>query len=279
MIGSALQMESEYDSQATFIREVEPAANKRAHAVERTLRKAFARFLQQREVDIVLFRSMSAKQLAAVLCRYPMLLKPLLSICNLGARAVERDLGLRGVNTYEPRLTEQSAFVLAGYIMPFLPQEIELSSLVHLDRVEFIDKEVRTYKGNWEKRVRDRLNSVHPGFKKRSFVVDGERFEIDAAWPDTGDIRIAVDVKRIEAPRDIHKRCDEIVNKAAKYNSAFPRGKFAAVVYYPFVSQHENVASRLRSDNIDAAYFAGATDMSIETATTLLLAELWEKDK
>lgn len=124
------------------------------------------------------------------------------------------------------------------------------------------------------RRVRTQLDSVQSGFKKRTFTVDGERFEIDAAWPQTSDIRIAIDIKRIEAPRDIHKRCDEIVNKAAKYKSAFPGGKFAAVIYYPFVNQHESARSRLRSDDIDAVYFAGATELSIETAVKLLIAEL-----
>lgn len=43
-------------------------------------------------------------------------------------------------------------------------------------------------------------------------------------------IEHAVDVKRIEARRDIHKRCDEIVNKAAKFKRNYPRGTFIAFI-------------------------------------------------
>ena len=54
---------------------------------------------------------------------------------------------------------------------------------------------------------------------KRSFKWEGDSYEIDAASPIiTGaDIRYAIDIKRIEARRDIHKRSDEIVNKAVAY--------------------------------------------------------------
>ena len=62
-------------------------------------------------------------------------------------------------------------------------------------------------------------------FEKRKFEVDGEPFEIDVASPLVGEIKIGIDVKRIEARRDIHKRCDEIVNKANKSKSIFPNSK------------------------------------------------------
>ena len=220
---------------------------------------------------------MKANELGRAIAAYPSILKPLLAACNVAGRAIERDLGIKGLNTYEPRLTEENALVIAGYIKSFLPKDIELNALVHIDRVQFIDKEIRALKGNWEKLIVESLNRTLKGFRKRKFSIDDEEFEIDAAWPASDDIDIAVDVKRIEARRDIHKRCDEIVNKALKFKKRFPKGKFAAIVYYPFVSEHQNVRSRLSSQAINTVYFAGASPESIRTSTEMLLAELREE--
>jgi len=110
-------------------------------------------------------------------------------------------------------------------------------------------------------------------FKKRKFAVNDQKFELDAASPIEGKIQIGVDVKRIEARRDIHKRCDEILNKASKFKATFPDGKFAAVIYYPFVDEHLNVQSRLKSTLIDIVVFAGTQTESTNNAVqTLLIA-------
>lgn len=105
-------------------------------------------------------------------------------------------------------------------------------------------------------------------------VCGGEQFELDAATPGEGDIQIGIDVKRIEARRDIHKRCDEIVNKASKLKSAFSKARFGAVVYYPFIDEHVNIQNRLRSSDIDGVVFASGSDESIENAVRLLLSTL-----
>jgi hypothetical protein len=87
-------------------------------------------------------------------------------------------------------------------------------------------------------------------------------------------VEIAIDVKRIEARRDIHKRCDEIVNKSAKLKSAFREARFAAVIYYPFIDEQVNVQNRLRSATIDAVVFASESDDSIENAVRMVLSAL-----
>jgi hypothetical protein len=110
-------------------------------------------------------------------------------------------------------------------------------------------------------------------FKKRKFAVQKEEFELDAAAPATGPIRLGIDVKRIEARRDIHKRCDEIVNKAAKFKQSVKTAKFAAVIYYPFIDEHINIQNRLRSRHINGVFFASESDESIENAVRMLLGQ------
>lgn len=83
-----------------------------------------------------------------------------------------------------------------------------------------------------------------------------------------------MDIKRIEARRDIHKRCDEIVNKATKLKASFPQSKFSAVIYYPFVQEQVNIQNRLESPNIDGVVFASESEGSIENAVQLLLSKL-----
>lgn len=250
-------------------------ADKRLQTIETALREAFSGFIETREVEVIVFSGMTAFQLAEAIAGHPLILKPLLAACNIAARAIERDLSIKNVNTYRPRINEDQAKVIAGYIKPFLPPYLEIPCLSQIDKIAFIDKEIRKEKGRWEKLILENLNrfGIIP-FKKRKFRVEDEEFELDAASPEFGDINIGIDVKRIEARRDIHKRCDEIVNKAAKLKSASPACKFGAVVYYPFIEEHVNIQNRLRSDNIDCVVFASEAAESVENAVRLLLSTL-----
>ncbi len=204
-----------------------------------------------------------------------MILKPICAACNVASRAIERDLDICNLDAYKPRLSAEQVAAVAGYLKPFLPQEIAVAALTELDRHFFVDKQVRMLKGRWERAVRDSINEQSAlSFKKRAFRCDEERFELDIAAPPTDGIDVGVNVKRIEARRDIHKRCDEIVNKAAKFKRAFPSGKFAAVIYYPFTAEHVNVQHRLESPNIDAVVFASQSQEQLRTAIGLLVDRL-----
>jgi hypothetical protein len=268
-------MVDRYGSHREYMEWVKKDAAKRLVDTEEALRGAFARFIEQREVDVVVFSHMSVVDLAAAITSNPAILKPLLTLSSLAGRAIERDLGIKNLNTYAPRLTRDQASAIAGYLIPFLPEHAEIAAITTLDRVHFIDKEVRKSKGRWEKRVLKALNEHSAShFRKRRFEVSGERFELDAATPERGTIRVGIDVKRIEARRDIHKRCDEILNKATKFKVAVPGGQFAAVVYYPFINEHVNVRNRLRSSRIDTVVFASDSVESIENAVQTLLSTL-----
>lgn len=265
-----------YGTQADYMSWVERDAKKRESAIHSAIRGAFSRFVENRTVEVVIFEAVTATELAEALLQYPEILKPLMILSNVAGRAIERDLGVRNLNTYEPRLKPETASAIAGYLKPFLPSYAEIPTLVVLDKVEFVDKEIRKAKGRWERGVLNYLieSDIEGGFRKRKFKVEGETFEIDAANPEQGDVLIAVDVKRIEARRDIHKRCDEIVNKASKTKVRFPSAQFAAVIYYPFVAEHTNVQSRLTSENIDCVVFASDSLDSVKDAVSLLIATL-----
>jgi len=266
---------AEYGTHRDFMGSVEPSANARQDNIERALREAFSRYIEKRDVDVVIFSSMSASDLSEAIFSRPEILKPLFASCNIAARAVERDLGIKNLDTYSPRLNRDQSGIVAGYIKPFLPAYLEIPVLARIDRVYFIDSEIRKLKGAWEKSILAALNEYsQTEFRKRAFVVEDEEFELDAATPPEGDIRIGIDVKRIEARRDIHKRCDEIVNKARKLKTRYANSKFGVVVYYPFIEEHVNVQNRLRSPDIDGVVFASQSDDSITNAVRILLATL-----
>ena len=268
-------MPDKYGSHADYMDWVKEDADSRQEAIEGVLRKAFSTFIEKREVEVIVFSSMTAFDLAEAILNHPLILKSLLAVCNIAARAIERDLSIKNVDTYNPRLSGDQIKVIAGYIKPFLPSYLEIPALSKIDRVAFIDKEIRKGKGRWERRVLESLNQFAPShFYKRMFTSGGEKFELDAASPKSGDVEYGIDVKRIEARRDIHKRCDEIVNKAAKLKAAFPESKFGTVIYYPFIEEHTNIQSRLRSDNIDGVVFASETKETIDNAVRLLLSTL-----
>lgn len=264
-----------YDSHADYMGWVKTDADARAAEVRAMLIRAFARFVVLREIEVINFSAMTALDLAAVVQAEPRILKPLMACCNVAGRAIERDLDIRGLDTYAPRLSEVQAAAIAGYLKPFLPQELAIPALSELDRFFFVDKEVRARKGRWEQTIVESLNKqARHKFKKRRFEVGEESYEIDAAAPETGKIEIAIDIKRIEARRDIHKRADEIINKATKFKKKHPKSLFAVVVYYPFTAEHLNVQSRLESRYIDAVCFASHGAEQISVAIGLMVDRL-----
>ena len=268
-------MSGDYGSHRDYTDWVKEESSARQSSVENALRAAFVAFIEKREVEVIVFDNVSALQLAEAVIAYPLVLKAIISSCNIAARAIERDLGIRNLDSYAPQLTHDQAKVIAGYVKPFLPSWLEIPALLHIDRVLFIDKEIRKGKGRWEIEV-IRALSEYAGrtFRKRKFTEGGQEFELDAASPASGAVAVGVDIKRIEARRDIHKRCDEIVNKARKLKAAFPGAKFGVVIYYPFIEEHVNVKSRLESPDIDGVVFAAQTAESIESAARHLLAML-----
>ncbi len=264
--------------QGDLIGAVQADARQRSEEVACELRSAFADFVSSQEMEVIVFSDVTVDVLARGFRDHPTVLKPLLVICNVAARAIERDIDIKNLNTYSPKLSNDQAYAVAGYLKPFLPPHVTVEALCELDRTEFIDKEIRARKGRWEKLVLAALCAVSDrAFGKTMFDVAGEKFEMDAALRgDDGEIAIGVDVKRCEARRDIHKRCDEIVNKAQKLKQAYPSGRFGVVFYYPFIEEHGNVRERLRSPNIDSIVFASEAEESIRNAASLLLGKLME---
>jgi hypothetical protein len=264
----------EHESHAELMAKAAEAAAARQVVIEQALRDAFSSFIEERSVEVVVFSEMNAEELARCLIAYPLILKPLIASCNIAARAIERDIGIKNVNTYVPILTEKQALLIAGYMMPFLPPNLEIAAMSYLDRVEFIDKEIRMGKGRWEQLVTNALTKYgREPFRKRKFIANDKPYELDAASPPTGAIAVGVDVKRIEARRDIHKRSDEIAQKAAKFKQIYPEGKFGAIIYYPFVAEYENIKSRLDTPEVDAVFFAGKLQAAIDNAAHLMLVQ------
>ncbi|MBI2852205.1 MAG: hypothetical protein HYX84_03765 [Chloroflexi bacterium] len=269
------QPEREYATQADYAEWVRESTEERSGEIVAALRKAFQGVIRKEEFEVIVFSELTASELADRLLSFPLILKPLLLASNIAARAIERDLGIRNLNTYDCRLSKEQSLSISGYIKPFLPDSLPLPTLAELDRVMFADKEIRKTKGRWEGTVIWALNSYSTLiFKKSKFQHNGQTFELDAAAKDAlGNILHAVDVKRIEARRDIHKRTDEIVNKGSHLKAAYPKVSFGAVIYYPFISEHGNVRDRLQSPYVDSVVFAGASKDSVVTAVKLLLGK------
>ena len=266
-----------YGTHGKYMGWVEESVEDRKKEMQKNLREAFKDYIETREVDVILFSKISVDEFANALMRYPQVLKPIMASCNIAARSIELDLGIKSLNTYEPKLDEKKAYALAGYLKPELPPYMEIPGLVLIDKTSFVDKEVRKLKGQWEKRILDVLNKISDmTFKKRKFVFNSDEYEIDAAYPIEGDISVGIDIKRIEARRDTHKRCDEIVNKANKLKATFPDSFFIAVIYYPFIDEHINIQNRLNASKIDLVIFASQDGNNIQNACKTIISTLQE---
>jgi hypothetical protein len=264
----------EYSGHQEQLKNSRPSPERIAQ-IESSLIAAYKSVLEYREVPFIRFGDLNAAELADAFVAHPLIIKPTLCCVNVAQRAISRDLGF-DLDTYSAKITAEQARILAGYIKPFLPPTIAVPALVELDRYFWTDKELRAHKGNWERTITEAINRASTVvFRKRKFVSDDEEFEIDAAYPAKGEpIEVGVDVKRIESRRDIHKRADEIINKATKFKKTYPKGKFVALVYYPFPTQHVNAQSRLHSANIDAVFFAGETQSSIDNSVEMMVGKL-----
>jgi len=106
----------------------------------------------------------------------------------------------------------------------------------------------------------------------RSYGMRG-LFEIDAAYPQSGEIRVAVDVKRFESERDMHKRGDEITQKARHLKDVHPDSRFYAVIYYPFPAGHDAVRRRYQGQGIDEIFFADSTEESVARAALAIIED------
>ncbi len=254
-----------YGTEVDYSRRVSTGVTKRKETVRKLLHKVFQAYLKTRDEDLIDFSEMDTTRLAQILHEFPGVLKPLLAFGGIGSRAIQRDLKMAHLDTYSPRITLEESGKIAGLLNSFLSGLVLVETLVEMDRAEFADKEKRRMKGAWEGLVRDTFATESgEAFVKRRFGKRKE-FEIDVAYPDTGPIQIAVDVKRIEARRDHQKRSDEIINKAASLKKLYPSAKFAAFVYYPF--DHEEVEARLSGTQIDLVVFAGENEDSVRKAT------------
>jgi len=255
------------------------SSTERTDIVLASMLEQFKQAIVYREVPFIQFSEITAQELATAFFNAPAIIKPTLSCVNVAQRAIRRDLGV-DFDTYAVKINLETASMIAGYVKPLLPPVIAIPALMELDRYFWTDKEMRAKKGNWERTVTDAINEISTNhFKKCKFKADGESFEIDAAFPQEGKIEIAIDVKRIESTRDTHKRADEIINKATKFKRIYPEGRFYAVVYFPFPTQHINLQSRLKSEHIDEVFFAAETPSSIANTVDMLVGVIGSKKK
>jgi hypothetical protein len=258
---------AEYQRHDVYLRMVAGERAKRAEEIGTTIRETLGKYVVPVQSEQVQFGRASKDELKELLLQNPTLLKPLIAACNMGKRAIRKDLGIE-LDTFRPRLTEERADEIAGYLLPSLPQAIVIEALVALDAYQWVDSAIRKQKGRWERQFLEGLKARGVDCKKRKFKIEGQEFELDIAYPSQGDILLGADVKMIGHPSDKHKRGDEIVNKAVKYKKAFPGGTFVSLVYYPFDEDRHQLEDRLRtgSEHVSDVVFAGDDEESVRAA-------------
>ncbi|AVK96009.1 hypothetical protein FCT18_04150 [Lysinibacillus sphaericus] len=263
---------TEYSSHREQVAQVHGVSD-RQNIVENALLHAFEPFIFIKEVPFINFGNMTAGELANAFSAYPIVVKSILATVNVAGRAIKRDLDI-SIDTYSDKLPKEKAAILAGYIKPMLPNELAIPAICELDRWFYVDKEIRKFKGSWEKAILTILkkNARTDDFKKVKFECDGENFQLDAVHPSNAPYKVGIDVRRIEAKQDIHKRADEIINKARKFKKICPNASFYAIIYYPFTSEHINLQTRLKDEHINGVFFATESFSSIEQQTKYILS-------
>jgi len=88
-----------YGNQREYIDKVLPFADARQGEIHAALTQAFKKYIERREVEVIVFENMAAVELAEAIQANPIILKPLLASCNLAGRAIKRDLKIDGIDT------------------------------------------------------------------------------------------------------------------------------------------------------------------------------------
>lgn len=231
---------------------LQDTVQERNKEVEDALRKAFSSHIERKKSSYSFLQDV-VDELATAIIRYQGL-KPLLASCNIAAPNCWVDLGIKILTHMALSLDRNKGYALAGYLMPEPPYVGNPFSLLLLDKVSYVDKEVPEVEGAVGKQF-CRLALSKNGFKKRKFIPEGEEYEIDAAHQKAGSIKIGIDIKRIEARRDTHKAMRRIVNKANKFKKPiqFLLCRFYLLPFHRWTCEH---SEQIESIKIDLVVFA-----------------------
>jgi len=135
---------ADYDNHGDLVLKLQERANERCWDLADKLKEAFKNFIKTESLEVVFFSEMNVDDLANAFIKFPSVLKPILTACNIAARAIERDLNITNLDTYFPRLSEKQAGEIAAYIKQFLPSYIAIPALCSLDKHFYMDKEMRS---------------------------------------------------------------------------------------------------------------------------------------
>jgi hypothetical protein len=84
------------------------AARTAQREVEKELRDAFRRYIETRQIEVIVFERIPATELAKAILDHPLILKPLLAACNLAGRALKRDLKIDNIDILFDHLAAQN---------------------------------------------------------------------------------------------------------------------------------------------------------------------------
>src|SRR5260221_13666897 len=91
VVQEVAEITREYSSQADYVARVLANVDERSQRVQEALEEAFKSVIQMKMLEVIDFKVLSVQDLGHALEQFPMILKPLLTVCNVAGRALERD--------------------------------------------------------------------------------------------------------------------------------------------------------------------------------------------
>src|SRR5437667_10555444 len=88
----------DYASHRDYVKRATPAANERAKLIRERAAEAFKDDIRDERCLVIHFADINATEIGRILAKYPVLAKPLMILCNVAVRAIERHRGTKGVN-------------------------------------------------------------------------------------------------------------------------------------------------------------------------------------
>src|SRR5947209_2198825 len=107
-------MADTFSSHRDYMERVKEDADARQAAIEAALELAFKGHTERKKSVIIRFGEIDAPTLGAIFEANPSIVKGILAACNVAARAIERDLGIKNFDTYTPQFRAGQAAAIAG---------------------------------------------------------------------------------------------------------------------------------------------------------------------
>jgi hypothetical protein len=238
-------------------------------------------WLSSHEDPRVLFGRMQTEDLAGLMRASARLTVLFAQAAMYPNEVLKRELGFE-LASWEPLLPSSRRMQLAALLLPALPEELSLSSLLWMYEIKRTESALKQIPGRWEYIVRSRITQMSGHSITQTVLQDigegGKAFEVDGVLgagkienlqDERANPLLFVHIQRIVGPPK--QSVDSLLEKSDIMKRRFGLVPIVAILYVPDLQSQGPIQYALNAGDVDGVGFASDEITSIDDA---LLAAL-----